>query len=139
MKYFVIIFISFGPFLFFSATQSFACLGPPLHTASFLKTLPNDAVTEDIVAKVRVTKEAKTTLIGDANIIMVEVVEGIKGAVRNQIIKVKTPRHNCAADSALLKKNDIYYIAGKLNFIGTFTGEWRGDGQRPKERKKTDF
>ena len=120
MKVFVFIFISF---LIFNVPQSFACLGPFLHTQTFLKILPDDAILQKNVAKIEIEK---VVIKKHAVFARVRVVDAIKGMTSNQIIKVKAPRHSCAQD-VHIKKGEVYYIAGQRNLMGVFRGEWQGD------------
>ncbi len=118
-----------------AVSSSLACRGPQMEDYVLLNSLPAAALSESVVAKVRLSKAQ------DRNA-TVEVIEPIKGVKEKQIIQIEVSNSSCSWLSARgrfsggstgQKISDQYFIAGQFKpgkkgeLI--FIGSWR-DGKK---------
>lgn len=119
--------------LFFTAQPANACMGSSSETQTFLTALPEDAETQDMVAKVRAIS-TEIPLNGHQRRSVVEVLESIRGFEDGQKLTVLSDLHSCARDYDVLLDKE-YYIAGRINPEGFFEGSWKGLDNREFWRK----
>lgn len=131
MKFFLI--ISFICIILFP-NLGWACTVPQSYSQTFLPTLPNEVLSQDIVARIMVADTMKTK---EFRLSQVEVIHAIKGAVISDILIVQSALHSCAQDYDI-KNGEEYFIAGALNQDDIFIGEWRGDVMLPSILKKIE-
>lgn len=127
--------LTIGLLFSLAVSSSMACLGPQMEDYVLLDSLPAPALSESVVAKVRVSK-------AQDRYATVEVIEPIKGVKEKQIIQIEVSNSSCSWLSARgrfsnhntdQKLSDQYFIAGQFKpgkkgeLI--FTGSWR-DGKK---------
>jgi len=108
-------------FVLAAIAPAIACLGPPLHQTSFLKTLPQQAANKDVIALVEVVSVQTENY---ENRIQVRVVESLKDTEQDEILTVKSSQNSCNQDH-LITVGDTYFIAGSRNEDGDFAGAWK--------------
>jgi hypothetical protein len=107
------------------SSQAFACRGPDSHSQTYLKQLPANAFSQELVALVRI-ESTRIDLEKRVRVSSVSVIEPIKNTTDNQSFEVISEIHSCAQDGAVQEQN-IYFIAGSLDKNGIFHGIWYGD------------
>jgi hypothetical protein len=109
-----------------SANTAQACRAVQLEVRTFLTALPKDAMSRDIVAKVKIlTTEIREDEDVPVKLSRVEVIEPLKGTSRHQMLNVLSQIHSCTRDSEVAA-GETYFIAGALNASGVFEGSWHG-------------
>lgn len=108
------------------ATSAFACMGPPLHTQTYLEEVPV-ADEKEAVGKIKILS---AVLDDDMRRVLsiVQVVEAVKGLTKDHVfIVISEGNHTCNQDPELVIGSE-HYIAGKFDdqhhFHGIKKGEW---------------
>lgn len=105
-----------------------ACLGPPLHSSVFLKSLPVAAMNKSFIATIKIINDSEAKFQGpndpESNTETVKIEKILHGNFEHETIKIRIPRHMCY-NGHNLKAGEIYFIAGTIDENGTFSGEWK--------------